>query len=265
MFFSPKGRAAVLLVLIMGFLGRYDFEPLRLSKNRIIITVPGVVLSPPEAPRGGLQYFLDLYVEDGFNTSSFKLQSTLEMSEEPAVNGFSAGAFFDINERLDAELGSQMPDFKTLVTVNTDSVRKYYCVARVTNNGTEIYTEEYAVERVFFGGISEADFANWGTDFFTKKIGGEYGAHFLSNQPRAKINLKQDVLVSFLSNFLPLTGTVVVKRKITFTSIGNVQLVRESYIDSTVATIENVQPSTVYTINVGTRDKDYVNSHFYKS
>ena len=145
---------------------------LDMTRNKIVVNV--LAFDPiGVVNRTGLEYFLEVYVPTSYNSSTYKLIGTLEAREEPkqiigTIESYS-GAFFEISSLLDGMLETSKPSFgQERISVCPCMVTPYYCIGKVKNNGTLVYTNIFTSRYAIKSGISEADYELYKDIFFSK-------------------------------------------------------------------------------------------------
>jgi hypothetical protein len=183
---------------------------LQLGHNQMTVHIDAVEL-PAGTDRSALRYRLNVYVQDGFGSSEFKLASSMTRREEPMVqaNVLSEGAFFSINEILLAELTDAVPDFTQFVQLHPNMTLDYYTEAVITNGTTEV--SRYVATRGKVINAGGNDFVLQHRNYFTRDFSGWL---LPKKNPFVPTYLLHDQAysLSFLTNFLnvPTTATVEV-------------------------------------------------------
>ena len=179
-------------------------QPLTLSRNPIVLNVDPVVLAEGLS-RVDLRYFCEVFLQKGFQTAQFESLSRHEASEEPIVgeSTSSAGAYFEIQTRLDDSLVVMPPELgSTQILVCDGLTRQFYTQTERYNDGELLDTEQQSSLWVIKAGVSERDYDTYRDLFFTRHIGD--GCRFLTWQPDNKlIRTDQPEWLYFLTNFSP--------------------------------------------------------------
>lgn len=193
--------------MFVNFLDR-NLVDLQFAHNVILVHVDAAEL-PIGADRSQLKYYLNVYVQDGFGSSEFKLASSLVRKEEPAASDAtpSEGAFFSINEILLAELQDSTPDFSQPVQLQAGMTLDYYTEAVIMNGPTEISRFTASSGKVINAG--DENFENPDRTYFSRDFSGWLSPKF-SPFNTSFVLQDQPVLISFLTNFSNLPSSLMV-------------------------------------------------------
>jgi hypothetical protein len=196
--------------------------------------------------RTGLSYELEVYIPTSYGASTWKLLGTVEAREEPVETVGSvdiyAGAFFEISGLLDAVLETSKPAFlQEKISVNSQMVTPYYCVAKIYNNDELVDTQELASRYAIKAGVSELDYELYKDSFFTTFIGGE--RRFLSYKPVTEVVQGGGLeYLNFLTNYSADINSIHVKMYC--------RLKNGKTREGIVKTLDGVMPMNVYCIPV---------------
>lgn len=222
--------------MFVNFVGR-NLVDLQFAHNVILVHVDAAEL-PTGADRSQLKYYLNVYVQDGFGSSEFKLASSLVRKEEPPANEStpSEGAFFSINEILLAELQDSTPDFSQPVQLQAGMTLDYYTEAVIMNGPTEISRFTASSGKVINAG--DENFENPDRTYFSRDFSGWLSPGF-SPFNATFVLQDQPVSISFLANFSNLASAAMVGIK----TIGDEEEMMTFPIDNPVF-------GQVYSINI---------------
>ena len=226
------------------FFADIEHQALVLSRNPIVLNVDSVLL-PLNSPRNGLRYRNKLFMQAGFQNSSFTQIAEQEASEQPITgnNSLSTGAYFLLNKRIDDALGTTPPVFgNNEIAICPNLTRQYYTKSARYNNGVLIDEITIPTAWVYRAGISERDYDNYRNLFFTEHVGKK--RRFLTWQPNNKIvGTDQPEFLYFLTNFTPTPTRLNVRVRCLYDD-GS----RELF---TALSINTVSYMTVYCVPVG--------------
>ena len=198
----------------MDYLAPITHQKLALTRNPILVNVDPVVLADGLS-RVDLRYFLTLYVQKSFQAGEYTEYSTLEASEAPPTEGSttSAGAYFELQARLNDLLSSTLPSFNSRqITVCPDLIRRYYYVSARYNGDDLLDTTNSVTGWAIRSGVSERDYDMYRELFFTSYIGA--GCRFLTWQPDHKSVLThQPEFLYFVTNFSPVPASMLLRVK----------------------------------------------------
>ncbi|PRY47118.1 hypothetical protein CLV58_101184 [Spirosoma oryzae] len=187
------------------------FLPLLLSRNRIEPIIEPA--DPSLADRTGLRYFLDISIPSFPLSPTFAKLLTMPGSEKPPLANGSAsvyeGAYFRIDELLNEVLERQKPDFaQTGLSVIASLTMPFQLAESIQNNGVLIPGTNVTRPKQWLikAGLSEADFAGWGSRFFDQW----FTRSWLTWQPDGKtVGASSEEYLYFLLNQTPNPAQVV--------------------------------------------------------
>ncbi|TDB64413.1 DUF5977 domain-containing protein [Arundinibacter roseus] len=227
----------------MDYLATITHQKLVLARNPVVIGMEPVVLAEGLS-RVDLLYICELFMQEGFQAAGFGSTSVHEANEEPPTDDspFSAGAYFEIQTRLDDMLSAEPPPFDaSKILVCAGNTRQFF-VRKSRFNGDDLLdTEDETSEWAIKAGISERDYDTYGGLFFTRHIAE--GRRFLTWQPNNKlVRTDQPEWLYFLTNFSPAPEQLHVRVDCLYEDS-----TRETY---TALTMEDISYMTVYGIPV---------------
>lgn len=223
------------------------FLPLQLSRNTLEHVIDPADTSITD--RSGLRYYLELLVPEFTGSSNFERLVKMPGSEKPplAGNGSSIyeGCFYQINELLDGFLDYQKPAPATAdMCILSTLTMPYMAKESIENNGVLLAgsSKDVASKWLLKAGLSEADFAGWGTAFFTTYL--SQSRQFLTWQPDNKlVSPGQEEYLYYLLNLQPTPTTLLRRARLTHQN-GLVETL-------TLGTLTGGQPYQVVCVPVG--------------
>lgn len=180
-----------------------NFERVELSKNRIEINVAAI--DPGITERSGLRYYLDIFVPDGYLSTTYKKLITLEASEVPPYERSGVmiyeGAYFSIEKYIDGFLSYNVPAFGQKTVSVADELTLPYRLIKRRMNGSSPIDEESVIEKyVLKAGIEEDAVNGWGEVLFTDTENGLGGKFLTWERGKRSIRPEQQVYLYFLLN-----------------------------------------------------------------
>ncbi|MDR6195166.1 DUF5977 domain-containing protein [Siphonobacter sp. SORGH_AS_0500] len=223
-----------------------SYSAARLALNPIVVNIEAA--NPIEYPdRTGLRYYCKVMVPSSYLSSEYRELITLEGAEVPPAQvgtGLSyQGAFFEIQEQLEALLERKAPDFNQVkIDVCSGLVTPYYCVLTIENNDEEIYSYTQPVQYAIKAGVNERDYAAYKDLFFTEYIGKNRRFLTWSNITKI-IHPDQPEFLYWLTNGSPNPTSLKVCYLVRFADGTNETGCSE--------TLSNVYPFSVHCVPVG--------------
>ncbi len=219
---------------------------LDLANNKIVVNVPahdlvGIPL------RTGLEYFLEVWIPESYQSSNYVLLDTLEAREKPkeTLGALSVypGAFFEVDSLLRGILKTCVPTFEQkTISVCNGMITPYYCKSIVKNNGTTVNTTTYTSRYAIKSGIAERDYAAYHETFFDKYIGD--GKRFLTYKPnRSVVTNTQPEYLHFLTNYSNSVTKLILKLTVRKETGG--------IVETTPLLLDGVVSMQIYCIPVG--------------
>ena len=208
-----------------------------------MLNVDPVVL-PEGQSRVDLRYFCEVFVQKSFQSAAFVSLSRHEASEEPVTEGStsSAGAYFEIQTRLDDLLVAEPPELGAgTIQVCAGLTRQFYTQTERYDADELLDTGQQSSEWIIKAGISGRDYDTYRDLFFTRFVGA--GCRFLTWQPDNKlIRTDQPEWLYFLTNFSPTPAELRIRVRCLYDDNSE-----ETY---TAAQLANVAYMTVYALPV---------------
>lgn len=207
--------------MMLDFLADYlVFQALSLTRNRLSHNM--VAADPDTYPdRDLLKYLLTVKVPDYPGSTAFVDLLTIPNREKPpvvegAVSRYD-GANFSFEGLLDGLLKRQKPTFRqTAITTLTELTTPFCLVETMQYNGVNVSTLTRAPQWAAKAGLTESDFDQWGSRFFSTYQSTE--RRFLTWQPDHKrIAVDQEEYLYFVLNFTPLPSIIKLRAVATFT------------------------------------------------
>jgi hypothetical protein len=155
-----------------------EYKPLNLSRNRIEVNV-----APADAlitDRRGLRYYLEIWIPDGWMSTTYKRLIRLEGSEVPpyTTGGLTIfeGAYFPIETCIDGMLDYLAPEMGNKVMAICEKMTmRYYLKKSIENNGAVIAQETTEPEWAIKSGVNEKEFPDWKESLWTSAgLGGKF-------------------------------------------------------------------------------------------
>jgi hypothetical protein len=190
------------------------FERVQLSRNKIEINIDAI--DPNILDRFGLKYFLDIYVPDGYLSTTYKKLITLEASEVPPYDKDGVtiyeGAYFPIDQYLDSFLSYTLPTpGQTAVTIADELTMPYRLTKRCMNGDVVLEEMTLPEQWVMKAGVRENEFRHWGDVLFSDTFSGFAGKFLTYHRGKRKVRPGQPEFLYYLINCSPTPQTVTVK------------------------------------------------------
>lgn len=230
----------------MIYLSEQAWLPARLALNPVVVPVEAA--DPVTyADRSGLRYYCRIMVPASYLSATYTELVTLEGAEiPPSQSGAETlylGAFFDIQEQLNALLDRKAPNFgQTQITVASDLVTPYYCQLTVTNNDLPVSSLTQPVQYAIKAGINERDYAAYKDLFFSEFQGKK--RRFLTWAPETKlVHPDSPEFLYFFTNLLPVPASLTVSYRVVYSD--------QTTETGKGASVNSVYPYAVYIAPVG--------------
>ncbi|PMD97666.1 hypothetical protein BWI97_08640 [Siphonobacter sp. BAB-5405] len=230
----------------MNKLAILSYLPARLALNPIVVNIEAA--DPVAYPdRSGLRYFCTVMLPGSYLSNQFEELIRLEGAEIPPSKTGSTvlfqGAFFEIQEQLEALLERQAPEFgQRKISVLSNLVTPYYCILSIENNDEEIYSFTQPVQYAIKAGINERDYSAYKDLFFTEFLGKN--RRFLTWSPVVKtIHPAQPEFLYFLTNTSPVPQNLRVCYQVRYNDRSEESGCNEALM--------NVYPFAVHCVPVG--------------